>query len=75
MPIFEYKCKDCDTKFEVLILGGSGGEVVCEHCGGSNVGKQMSVFGFSSGGKFTSSSGGGECADCASGNCGSCGCH
>jgi len=75
MPIFEYKCKACEAKFEVLVLSGGAGEVTCEACGSPDVAKQMSVFGFSSGGKFTSSTGGGECGDCATHNCGSCGCH
>ena len=75
MPIFEYKCKECDAKFEVLVLGGSAGEVVCSSCGSPKVDKQFSVFGFSSGGKFTSSTGSGECGDCATHQCGSCNCH
>lgn len=75
MPIYEYKCKACAAKFEVLVMGGGAGAVVCEQCGSAEVAKQMSVFGFSSGGHFTASTGGGECGDCATHNCGSCNCH
>ena len=41
MPIYEYRCRDCDTTFEALVRGGGG--VTCPHCGGSSLDKLLSA--------------------------------
>lgn len=45
MPIYEYKCRKCDTKFELLQRVGATNEGVnCPKCGASKPIKQFSVF-------------------------------
>ena len=47
MPIFEYKCDDCGTKFEKLVrrAGANGAaEVLCPGCGQSHLTQQFSTF-------------------------------
>ncbi len=44
MPIFEYKCVACGKISEFLEKAGSNKKHKCEHCGGSKVEKQFSVF-------------------------------
>lgn len=57
MPIYEYRCRKCDTKFELLQKLGSTNEgVTCPKCGASKPIKQFSVF-------TSSVSGSSECAD------------
>lgn len=41
MPIYEYKCKDCGHKFEVLVYSGDA-KITCEKCGSENSDKLMS---------------------------------
>jgi len=43
MPIYEYKCKDCGSKFEVLVYSGSA-RIICEKCGSENSERLMSGF-------------------------------
>jgi putative FmdB family regulatory protein len=31
MPIYEYRCKKCETEFECLVLGGDN-DVACPDC-------------------------------------------
>ena len=79
MPIFEYRCSDCNTKFEVLHKSSEKTEdVICPKCNSTKSKKLMSSFAASmdggsgfSGSSYsddsgTSYSGGG----CASGMCG-----
>ena len=33
MPIYEYKCQDCGTKFEKLVRRSEGPELECPSCG------------------------------------------
>jgi len=47
MPIYEYRCRDCETTFEVLVRGGD--IVTCPHCGGSSLDKLLSAPYISSG--------------------------
>ncbi len=42
MPIYEYHCRHCDWRVEVL-LRGSADEPRCPHCGGPLVEKLLSV--------------------------------
>lgn len=45
MPIFEYKCQDCNTQFDVLVKSSSSQkEIVCDSCGSTNVKKLLSTF-------------------------------
>jgi putative FmdB family regulatory protein len=45
MPIYEYRCKDCETVFETFVSSISDADkVVCKKCGKKNVEKQISSF-------------------------------
>ena len=41
MPIYEYRCRNCDATFESLVRGGD--VVTCPHCGGSALDKLLSA--------------------------------
>ena len=69
MPIFEFRCKKCRTKFEKLMFG-SKASVACPSCGSSKVEKLPSTFGMSGVEHQTKSSS--ACAGCSSGSCSSC---
>lgn len=56
MPLYEYKCSDCDHKFEELVKSGEQ-KIICPNCRSEKVQKAFSTFAASvSGG--TSSGGG-----------------
>jgi putative FmdB family regulatory protein len=45
MPIFEFKCADCDNKFEELFTaGGSDNGIACPACESTNVTKLFSTY-------------------------------
>jgi putative FmdB family regulatory protein len=78
MPIFEYRCRECGTKYEVLHKSSENqSEIICPNCKSSNNKKLLSTFSASTG---ESSYSGGSCATgncdipsgggCASGLCG-----
>ena len=50
MPIFEYLCEDCGTKFEKLVRGSADG-IVCPSCGDSHLKQELSTFAAHSGGQ------------------------
>jgi putative FmdB family regulatory protein len=43
MPIFEYKCQDCGTKFEKLVRRGDDANA-CPSCGQEHLSKEFSTF-------------------------------
>jgi putative FmdB family regulatory protein len=43
MPIFEYQCRDCGSRFEKISYV-SGVEILCKHCSSPKVEKLLSVF-------------------------------
>ncbi len=47
MPIYEYRCRSCETTFEELVRGD--GIVTCPHCGSSSLNRLISVPFVSSG--------------------------
>ena len=44
MPIFEYVCNDCGTRFEKLHKGGAEAARNCPTCGSAAVKKALSTF-------------------------------
>ena len=41
MPIFEYLCDDCGTKFEQLVRNRASNDVLCPSCGENHVTTQF----------------------------------
>ncbi len=71
MPIYEFKCMDCDKEFEAIVLG-SEESVTCPECKGKRLQRLMSACAFKSSGNFTPSKGSSACSTCTSTNCSSC---
>jgi putative FmdB family regulatory protein len=76
MPLYEYYCSDCRSKFELLVSHQHADDVVCMKCQSEKVRRLLSVFAMPHGGD-------GEATDydempsmggCACGG-GSCGCN
>ncbi len=44
MPIYEYKCKNCGEKFEVLVFSQTDNSIVCVKCGSENTERMLSSF-------------------------------
>lgn len=44
MPLFEYRCGDCDEKFEELVPFAKSDEMQCPNCGSKNTRKLVSAF-------------------------------
>jgi putative FmdB family regulatory protein len=44
MPIFEYKCEDCGSKFEKLVRRPGAEDVLCPSCGKDHLEQQYSSF-------------------------------
>lgn len=68
MPIYEYVCNECDTRFEKIVINKQQ-EIACPRCASKRATLQLSVFAAANGSSASgpSSSGGGSC-------CGG-GCH
>jgi putative FmdB family regulatory protein len=44
MPIYEFKCNDCDKTFESLVLIASAVDgISCKHCHSANIKKNLSA--------------------------------
>jgi len=65
MPIYEYRCQDCETAFEKLVRAFRE-DVSCPECGSASLERLLSTFAMSGAG---SPSGGGGCG-CGRGGCG-----
>jgi len=72
MPMYEFRCLDCDVDFEDLVPSGTEAWP-CPKCGQRNVRRLASAAAFSVGGKMTTTAKS-DCVGCATGQCGSCGC-
>jgi putative FmdB family regulatory protein len=67
MPIYEYRCEDCETDFEKLVRAFREA-VVCPECGSGAVERLLSTFAMSGASGSASGSGGG--CGCGRGGCG-----
>jgi putative FmdB family regulatory protein len=77
MPIYEYVCRECETKFAKLRpLGKADAPIVCAGCGSSATTRALSLFAAvsrGSNGEARSISGtGGGCGSCAGTHCATC---
>jgi putative FmdB family regulatory protein len=62
MPLYEYRCRDCDHRFEVLQrVGDTGDGLLCPACGAREPARQLSTFAAGSGTKGASAAVGGGC--------------
>lgn len=60
MPLYEYRCSSCGSRFEVLRRMGQGSEgLSCPRCGQAEVEKEYSTF---AGASTDSGSAGGACS-------------
>jgi putative FmdB family regulatory protein len=63
MPIYEYRCEECDESFEVFVRSPSRqADPTCPRCGGQKVKRAISLFGVGGAGKSKTSA-----ASCAPG--------
>ncbi|AFM26427.1 FmdB family zinc ribbon protein [Desulfomonile tiedjei] len=71
MPIYEYRCDECQVEFEKLVFGSD--VVSCPKCGGE-VHRMMSCCTFkSAAGDFkTSGTGKSGCSGCSATSCATC---
>jgi putative FmdB family regulatory protein len=68
MPLYEYTCRQCGRRFEILQkVGADGSGVVCPGCGAANVTKQFSTFASAG----TSGTGAMPCGATSASGCGS----
>jgi putative FmdB family regulatory protein len=44
MPLYEYKCSDCNAKFEMIVNHEHADDVVCMKCQSQKVRRLLSVF-------------------------------
>jgi putative FmdB family regulatory protein len=66
MPLYEYRCRECGHRFEILQRLGQGADgLECPHCGAPGVEKQYSTFAASTSGGSSRESA------CGAGGCGS----
>ncbi len=50
MPLYEYRCQECDELFELLVRRSDEQDsVACPKCGATRVRRAISLFGFSGG--------------------------
>ena len=78
MPIYEYYCDDCETKFDVLrTMSQADDPIACVQCEGMNTHRALSLFAAVSkggSGETRSVAGtGGGCSSCGATSCATCG--
>ena len=68
MPIYEYQCQDCNTKFEKLVRrAAESADVNCPSCGQKHLSQQYSTFAAHANGAPAARS---EAPACPGGMCG-----
>jgi putative FmdB family regulatory protein len=71
MPLYEFACKACGKRFEVLVRLGQEKSVCCEACGSKDLEKLFSPFGIGGGGSRIKTSSA-SCSSCSSKSCATC---
>jgi putative FmdB family regulatory protein len=62
VPLYEYRCRECGERFEVLQRIGQGGEeLLCPRCGEPRPERVLSTFASTTGGREAAPASGGCC--------------
>jgi putative FmdB family regulatory protein len=73
MPIYEYICKDCGNRFEMLrSIKEADIAVQCKSCQSSRTQRALSVFFARSGSQIIAGDNSGGCSGCSGGTCSTC---
>ena len=62
VPLFEYACRACGHRFELLTRAGQ--KPACKDCGSEDLEKQLSVFAVSASSAASSLQASGPCGTC-----------
>ena len=72
MPLYEYICWDCKSRFDTLrSIKDADVPIACQNCQSDNTKRAISVFSAHSDGRVVTQSNSG-CAGCGGGSCASC---
>ena len=69
MPIYEYRCEDCGTKFEKLVRTSDTNGLACPSCGTEHLKQELSTFAAHSGSPVRSSAPQEMMGGCPAGMC------
>lgn len=71
MPIFEFKCMDCEAYVEILVMNKQDEvEMACSKCGSGNLERILSTTSHTvSGGSSAETSASSQTRTCSSGSC------
>jgi putative FmdB family regulatory protein len=73
MPIYEYICKDCGKRFEMIrSIKDADTRIPCKSCHSDHTQRAISVFFAQSGSQIIAGGSNSGCAGCSSGSCSSC---
>lgn len=62
MPIYEYRCRECEARFERFVSGNT--RVACPECESRRVDRLLSVFAVSNGTSRKANEPAGACGSC-----------
>jgi putative FmdB family regulatory protein len=69
VPIYEFLCMECETRFEELVRNGDRDGLTCSNCGSERLTRLLSVFATNSASEQPSV-GRAATVGCCGGNCG-----
>jgi putative FmdB family regulatory protein len=73
MPLYEYICTDCRTKFDALrSIDNADAPIACQNCQGENTSRVLSLFFAHSDGRSVTQSVP-ACTSCSTHTCSTCG--
>jgi putative FmdB family regulatory protein len=74
MPIYEYVCLDCGTRFDALrAMNDADAPIKCHECQSERTSRLLSLFYAQSGGRVVAGNNTSACATCGGGSCATCG--
>ncbi len=73
MPIYEYICKNCGKRFELIrSIKEADSPIPCKSCQSSQTQRALSLFFAKSGSQIIAGGNTGGCSGCSGGSCSSC---